>query len=112
MNMKNYYKFRVILVKHPFTDNKNYKIRPAVIINEKQEDSNDFFIVPLTSKTSNLKKGEFILTNFSEAGLNIPSAIKRGIYTINSSLIIKKLKCLSEKDRKMIIQSILSWLQL
>lgn len=53
--MKNYYKFRVILVKYPFTDNKNYKIRPAVIINEKQDDSNDFFIIPLTSKTSNFQ---------------------------------------------------------
>ena len=112
MNMKNYYKFRVVLVKYPFTDNKYYKIRPAVIINGKQDDLNDFFIVPLTSKTHNLKKGEFVLNNYSEAGLNIPSAIKRGIFTVNSSLFIKELSYLSKEDREMLKQSIFLWLQL
>ena len=112
MSTKNSYKFRVILVRYPFTDQSAFKIRPAVIINEKQEDSDDFFIIPLPSKTSNLKKGEFVLSNYKEAGLHIPSAVKRGIYTINKAIIIKELKHLVIEDQEKITQSIYYWLQL
>ena len=112
MSMKSSYKFRVILVKYPFTDQSTFKVRPAIIINEKQEDTDDFFIIPLTSKTSNLKKGEFVLSNYKKAGLHIPSAVKRGIYTINKATIIKELKRLTSKDVEKLTQSIHYWLQL
>ena len=112
MSMKSSYRFRVILVRYPFTDQSDFKVRPAVIITEKQEDSEDFFIVPLTSKTSNLKKGEFVLSNYKKAGLHIPSAVKRGIYTINKTIILKELKHLTSEDQEKIIQSIYYWLQL
>lgn len=44
--MQNYSKNKIILVKYPFTDLSDYKIRPAIIISESYY--NDIFIVPLT----------------------------------------------------------------
>ena len=113
MNMKNSSeRFLVILVKYPFTDSKIFKTRPAIIINDKQEDSEDYFIVPLTSRISGLKEGEFVLNDYKKAGLHIPSAVKRGIYTIHSTLIIKRLKHLSKTDQKRLTKSLVYWLNL
>ena len=84
--MHNYSKNKVVLVKYPFADKVDYKIRPAVIIS--QGDYDDLFIIPLTSKTAFMSKGEFILNDWKKANLNVETAVKRGIYTINSRLII------------------------
>ena len=58
--MANFSKSEVVLVRYPFSDLSNSKVRPAVIVGT-QEDSKDVFIVPLTSKLSSLLSGEFIL---------------------------------------------------
>ncbi len=71
----------VILVRYPFSDLSNFKVRPAIVVNAKHI-SQDIFIVPLTSKTNSLLPGEFILVEWQAAGLNVPSAVKRGIYTV------------------------------
>ena len=39
----------------------------------------DVFIVPLTSRTTSLLAGEFVLTDWAAAGLT-PTAVKRGSY--------------------------------
>jgi len=87
MYMNNYSKNEIILVKFPFSDLSFSKIRPAVVINTKYP-SFDIIIVPLTSKINNLLPYEFTLTNWIESGLNAPSAVKRGIFTINDKLVV------------------------
>ena len=76
--MQNYSKNDVILVRYPFADLSNSKVRPAVVINTPHI-SDDIFVVPLTSKTDSLLPGEFILTDWNSAGLNVITAVKRGI---------------------------------
>jgi len=49
--MPNFSKSAVVLVRYPFSDLSNSKVRPAVIVGT-QEESKDVFIVPLTSKLS------------------------------------------------------------
>jgi mRNA interferase MazF len=61
--MPNYSKHEIILVQYPFSDLSNSKIRPAVIVNAPHQ-SQDVLIVPLTSRTSSLLSGEFILTDW------------------------------------------------
>lgn len=86
--MQNYSKNIVILVRYPFSDLSNAKVRPAVIVNAPHS-SQDILIVPLTSKTGSLLDGEFVLDDWAAAGLNVVTAVKRGIYTVNGSLVIK-----------------------
>ena len=109
--MPNYSKNIVILVRYPFSDLSNAKVRPAVIVNAPHS-SQDILIVPLTSKTGSLLEGEFVLANWSIAGLNVVTAVKRGIYTVNRSLVIKTVGRLNDVDIERLEQSLRSWLGL
>lgn len=74
--MPSYSKNDVILVRYPFSDLSSSKIRPAVIVNAPHV-SRDLFVIALTSKTSNLLAGEFILSEWREAGLVERSGFER-----------------------------------
>ncbi len=107
--MPNYSKNSVILVRYPFSDLSNAKVRPAVVVSAPHI-SQDILVVPLTSKISRLLEGEFILLNWSVAGLNVVTAVKRGIYTVNKSLVIKQVGKITNSDSEILSQSLKIWL--
>jgi mRNA interferase MazF len=107
--MANLSKNDVILVRYPFTDLSTIKIRPAVVV-DSPHTSQDQIVVPLTSQISNLLDGEFLLSDWTGAGLNVPTAVKRGLYTVHPLLIIKRLGRLSQQDAQEIDRSLKSWL--
>ncbi len=107
--MSNYSKDDVILVRYPFSDLSASKVRPAVIVSPPGI-SRDHFIVSLTSQIGNLLPGEFLLKFWKQAGLNVPTAVKRGIYTIDQRLILKKLGTLDSLDSQQLQHSIKQWL--
>jgi mRNA interferase MazF len=109
--MHNFSKNNVILVRYPFTDFAAAKIRPAVIVGA-ADSFDDCLIVPLTSRTQDLHSGEFLLAEWKTAGLNVPTATKRGIYTVHFSLILKSVGRLSLQDAKRLKQSLQEWLDL
>ena len=83
-------KNEVILVRYPFSDLTAAKVRPAVGL-VAPHPSKDILIVPLTSRIEGLQAGEFVLADWRTARLNLPSAVKRGLYTIHSSLVLKSV---------------------
>ncbi len=101
-------KTEVILVRDPFSDLTSAKVRPAVVVGAFPHSP----IVPLTSRVNSLAAGEFLLSDWRGTGLNIPSAVKRGVYTVHSSLILKSLGKLVAADAKQIEQSLRLWLEL
>lgn len=107
--MPNYSKGDVILIRYPFSDLSGSKIRPAVVVNAPHV-SQDLIIVPLTSRTSSLLPGEFTLMNWQKSGLNVASAIKRGIYTVQKDLCLKTVGRLSATDETQLEQSLKQWL--
>jgi len=107
--MPSYSKNEVILVKYPFSDLSGSKIRPAVIVNAAHS-SQDVLIMPLTSKTTALLAGEFVLADWKQAGLNVKSAIKRGLYTVHQSLVVKNVGKLSAADAEEVDRSLRDWL--
>ncbi len=109
--MPSFFKNDVILVRYPFTDLSNSKVRPAVVVNSPHA-SNDLFILPLTSKTAGLLDGEFLLADWHAAGLNIPTALKRGLYTVHQTLVVKHVGRLTQLDAKQLEHSLLRWLGL
>lgn len=76
--MPSYSKHNVILVRYPFSDLSSSKVRPAVVVSAAHP-SQDLLITPLTSKITSLLPGEFALSAWESAGLNVPTAVKRGI---------------------------------
>lgn len=109
--MPNFSKNEVVLVRYPFSDLTSSKVRPAIIINAPHS-SQDLFVVALTSKTSNLLAGEFILTEWKKAGLNVETAVKRGIFTIKETLVRKRVGKLQDADAKQLKNSLRDWLDL
>jgi mRNA interferase MazF len=100
-----------ILVRYPFSNLSTTKVRPTVVVHAPHP-SQDSFIVPLTSRLDGLLPGEFALTDWRAAGMNVPTAVKRGLYTIHPSLVLKRLALLADDDAKLLEQSLRQWLGL
>lgn len=111
MSMPNYSKNNIILVQYPFSDLSISKVRPAVVVSTRHI-SQDIFIMPLTSKTGSLLEGEFVLAEWKAAGLNVATAVKRGLYTVHESLVVKVIGKLADTDAQLLEQSLRGWLGL
>jgi mRNA interferase MazF len=109
--MPSYSRADVIVVRYPFSDLSATRVRPAAVVHAPHP-SHDNLIVPLTSRTTALLPGEFVLADWPAAGLNVPTAVKRGIYTVHSSLVVKVVGRLSERDMQQVGQSLRGWLRL
>jgi len=101
----------VVLVRYPFTDLSGAKVRPAIVVGAPHP-SQDIFIVPLTSRTDTLLPGEFVLSHWQDAGLRVPTAVKRGFYTIHRPLVIKTVGTLASADAERLTGSLRLWLGL
>lgn len=99
----------VVLVAYPFSDRTGSKVRPAVIVSGPHR-SRDLFVVPLTSRADRMVEGEFSLSDWRNAGLNMTSVVKRGLFTVHESFILKRVGTLSEIDTSRINESLRSWL--
>jgi len=73
--MLSYSRRSIVLVRYPFSDLSDTKVRPAVVVNSPHI-SQDIFIVPLTSRVNSLLEGEFVLSEWKLAGLNVATAVK------------------------------------
>ncbi|WP_338405709.1 type II toxin-antitoxin system PemK/MazF family toxin [Candidatus Synechococcus calcipolaris] len=111
MYMPSFFKHDVILIRYPFTDLSSSKVRPAVVVSTSHP-SQDILITPLTSKTSSLLAGEFVLSEWAAAGLNVATAVKRGVYTLHERLVIKMIGQLAKVDTDRLEQSLRDWLGL
>jgi mRNA interferase MazF len=69
-------------------------------------------VVPLTSKTDSLLVGEFVMADWKIAGLNVISAVKRGLFTINQDLVIKTVGRITPQDKSNLEGSLREWLGL
>ena len=109
--MPSYLRNEVVLVRYPFTSLTGSKVRPAVVMNAPHV-SQDVLIVPLTSKTTSLLPGEFVLSDWAASGLNVASAVKRGIFTVHQSLVIKRVGTLRPPDAAQVESALRDWLGL
>jgi len=109
--MPNYSKNDIILVQYPFSNLSSSKIRPAVVVSAPHV-SQDILITPLTSKTGVLLEGEFVLSEWAAAGLNVATAVKRGLYTVHKSLVVKVIGKLADADAELLEKSLRCWLGL
>ncbi len=109
--MVNSSKNDITLVRFPFSDLSGAKVRPAVVVSAPHS-SQDIFIVPLTSKTVSLLAGEFVLVDWQAEGLNVPTAAKRGIYTVHQSLVLRTVGRFSPRDAAQLQLALREWLGL
>lgn len=108
----NYSKGDIVLLPYPFTDLKTSKVRPAVVIAPEDGKYSDVFVVPITSRISTLNTGEYALKDWIVAGLNVPSAVKRGCVLVDTKLILKKVGTCSKPDIVALNKSLKLWMAL
>ena len=101
----------VVLVAYPFSDRTGVKVRPAVIVSGPHR-SRDLFVVPLTSRADRMVEGEFSLADWRNAGLNMASVVKRGLFTVHELFILKRVGTLGAMDTNRVNESLRSWLVL
>jgi mRNA interferase MazF len=104
--MPSYSKGDVVLVRFPFSDLSGSKVRPVVVVSRPHA-SQDLFVISLTNS---LLAGEFVLREWKNSGLNVASAVKRGLFTIHESLIVKSVGILSKSDAERVDDSLRRWL--
>jgi mRNA interferase MazF len=75
-------------------------------------ESNDLIIVPMTSRTADLKTGEFVLGDYRGAGLNVPTAVKRGLHAIDERLVLKLVGSIRPADMAETNRALAYWLGL
>ena len=98
----------IVIIPVPFTDNKGYKLRPAVVIsNDSIHQTGDVVIVQITSK---LKQDNFSITLTNEditEGLPVQSYIRvHKIFVLEQSLIKGKVSSLKKAKYQELIQRI------
>jgi mRNA interferase MazF len=107
--MSNFSKHDVVLIRYPFSNQSGSKVRPAVVVSEPHP-SSDILVVPLTSRLVSLLPGEFILGDWPGAGLNVATAVKRGVYTVHESLVMRRIGRLAPADSDQMDRSLHAWL--
>ncbi len=98
----------VVLLPIPFSDLSSTKVRPAIVIGHGST-GGDLFLVPITSR---LKYGDFPLSGWQSCGLNVPSAVKGQLATVESQLVRKIVGRLSTEDVATLDGKLKEWLDL
>lgn len=98
----------VVLLPIPFSDLTSHKVRPAIVVG-RGPDSRDIFVVPITSR---LRQATFPLRDWKTCGLNVPSAIKGQLATVEIRLVRRVTGHLAPSDIAALDRHLRAWLAL
>lgn len=101
----------VVLVPFPFTDQSDQKKRPAVVVSSAayHRERSDLILMAVTSQAHlTATIGEAAIAGWKEAGLLKPSVLKPILFTLNRSLVLRKLGYLRQQDLESLRKSLTS----
>lgn len=98
----------VVLLPIPFTDLSSSKVRPAIVVGHGCWPG-DLLVVPVTSQLQNV---DLLISQWAEAGLNVPSGIKGQICTVEVRLVRKVVGQITPQDRVALDALLRKWLEL
>jgi mRNA interferase MazF len=111
--MKNFDKYSpgdVVLVKFPFSDLLNFKVRPAVVLKDQKD---DLLLVPVSSKISGNKMVKQLKdTDLTGQKLPVQSVIRyTKLFTLNKRIVYKKLSALKQDSMSGLLETVLAYLK-
>ena len=98
----------VVLLPIPFSDLSSHKVRPAIVVG-RGPDRRDIFVVPITSR---LRQPRFPLRDWKACGLNVPSAVKGQLATVEMRLVRRVTGHLAQCDISALDHHLRKWLRL
>lgn len=89
----------VVVVPFPFTDRRTVKRRPALVVssagfNQAHEQS----ILAMITSASRDWPSDVAIQGWREAGLNVACKVRFKLFTLDDTLIVRKLGTLSKRD--------------
>ena len=97
--------FDVVQVPFPFIDSPHSKFRKALVISKSDFNKNNgaSILAMITSAVYSKWRGDIIIMDWRKAGLRKKCFIRLKLFTIQNSLIRKKVGILSLRDKKSIL---------
>lgn len=108
-----YKSFEVVVVPFPFTDRKEGKRRPALVLSDPiqfNKPSGHTVLAMITSQKNPDWPLDTMITDNRQAGLKAPSKVRMKLFTLDNRLIVKKIGTLISKDKKAVIKELRSLL--
>ena len=111
--MKNSDKFiagEIVLVKFPFSDLLNFKVRPAVVLKDQKQ---DLLLVPVSSNIVGDQPNKQIQeTDLSGAKLPVQSVVRyTKMFTLNKGIVYKKVSMLQDDFVSSMMEDIVAYLK-
>lgn len=89
----------VVVVPFPFTDRRAAKRRPALIVSSANFNRNhETSILAMITSAGSDWPSDVEIRDWREAGLNVPCKVRFKLFTLDDSLIVRKLGTLSKRD--------------
>ena len=103
-----YNKFDIITVPFPFTERDKKKLRPALVISNKeyQEVNKHIVLLMITSAKHSAWKYDIPITFSEMTGLKAASVIRFKIFSVDERIIVKKIGVLSLIDSEKVEEAI------
>ena len=104
-----YKSFEVVVVPFPFTDRKEGKRRPALVLSDGTQfnkPSGHTVLAMITSQKNPDWPLDTTITGNRQAGLTAPSKVRMKLFTLDNRLIVKKVGTLNNKDKKAVIKAL------
>lgn len=96
----------VVTVPFPFTDRRQAKRRPAVVLSSRRlsAHANQYVLAMVTSAHHERWPFDVLITDGAAAGLRAPSVIRWKLFTLDAALIVRRVGSLAESDRRVLGQ--------
>jgi mRNA interferase MazF len=89
----------VVVVPFPFTDRRATKRRPALIVSSANfNQAHEQSILAMITSAGSDWPSDVAIRNWREAGLNVPCKVRFKLFTLDDTLIVRKLGTLSKRD--------------
>jgi mRNA interferase MazF len=107
--MVTYEQFEIVVVPFPFTDSRETKRRPALIISEAKTFNttlNRSVMAMITTATHSSWALDSAIEDLHQAGLKSPSIVRMKLFTLDHGLILRRLGNLSVTDQTAVERSL------
>lgn len=89
----------VVVVPFPFTDRRASKRRPALVVSSAPfNDAHDQAILSMITTAAGEWPSDVAVRNWREAGLNAPCKVRFKLFTLDHTLILRRIGALSQQD--------------
>ncbi|MCB0341107.1 MAG: type II toxin-antitoxin system PemK/MazF family toxin [Bdellovibrionales bacterium] len=95
--MSTYKIFDIVVVPFPFTDKRETKNRPALVISESDQKTRTLAMI--TSAVNATWKFDVPISDLEKSGLYVPCKVRMKLFTLDEGLIKKKVGHLEKKDQ-------------